>query len=226
MSFHLAIIWPLHRYLDIGSLSNSNYILFLKLLTSSVSQSEIVTFAVYLLGGDQKFIDTEDVAVKAHEIAPGRFVWRKYPDQINLELVRVYLSDAKKPDKGEHLSGSGRKGWSLTSKGRQWIEANLNLLERDLSLGDGISRAGSVDAVRLDRESKRLQATDAWRLWNVDNKTVTAAQAKQVFRIDSYTKPNMLSLKIDRLLNLFSDNKEITEFLSEMSQLLRRSEKQ
>ena len=195
------------------------------ILTKNVSQCEVVTFAVYLLGGAQKFIDTEDVAVKAHAIAPGRFAWRNYPDQINLELVRVYLSDAKKPEKGEHLSGSGRRGWSLTAKGRRWVEANLPLLEQDLSLGDGTPRAGSINAVRLDRESKRLKTSEAWQLWSAGNKTVTPIQAKQIFRIDSYTKADMLRLKVDRLLNLFGDNKQITAFLTEMSQLVQRGEK-
>ena len=195
-------------------------------LTSSTGQSEIVTLAVYILGGTQRFIDTEDVAAKAHQIAPGRFGWRKYPDQINLELVRVCLSDAKKPNKGKLLRGSGRKGWSLTANGNEWIEANLDLLERDLSLESHESRAGSVDAVRADRESKRLQSSEAWQQWQADQQAVTFTQAKEVFRIDSYTKPEMLNLKIDRLLNLFSGNAAISNFLKDMSQLLRQGEEQ
>jgi len=37
---------------------------------------EIVTLAVYLLGGDAHWVDTEDIAKKANELAPGRFTWR------------------------------------------------------------------------------------------------------------------------------------------------------
>jgi len=91
-----------------------------KILTRQLTQREIVTLAVYLLGGDQHAVDTEDAAIKTHELAPGRFAWRKYPEQINLELVRVYLSDAKKPEKGDLLVGSGRTGWSLTKAGLNW----------------------------------------------------------------------------------------------------------
>lgn len=64
-------------------------------MLDGLTQAELVTVAVYLLGGELRKIDTEDTAMKAHEIAPGRFAWRKYPGQINLELVRVALSDAK-----------------------------------------------------------------------------------------------------------------------------------
>lgn len=196
-------------------------------MTKDIGQSEIVTLAVYLLGGAQKFIDTEDVAIKAFELAPGRFGWRKYPKQINLELVRVCLSNAKKPDKGTLLRGSGRKGWLLTAKGNKWIEANLDLLECDFSLESNESRrGGSVDTVRADRESKRLQSSAAWRQWRENPQAVKAAQAKEIFRIDSYTKPDMLSIKIDRLLNLFSKDPEISIFLTDMSQLVRKDEYQ
>lgn len=56
-----------------------------------LSNSETVLVAVYLLRGDSNSVDTEDVAVKANELAPGAFTWRKYRDQINLEIVRVVL---------------------------------------------------------------------------------------------------------------------------------------
>ena len=198
-----------------------------KNLTSEVGQSEIVTLAVFMLGGAQRFIDTEDVAMKAFELAPHRFSWRKYPRQINLELVRVCLSNARKPDKGTLLRGSGRKGWSLTTKGNKWIEANLNLFECDFSLGPNKSRrAGSVDAARADRESKRLQSSAAWRQWREDPRAVRATQAKEIFRIDSYTKPAMLSLKLDRMLSLFRNDPEISSFLTDMSQLVEKGEKQ
>lgn len=62
-----------------------------------LSNHEIVTLAVFLLGGDSQRIDTEDTAIKANELAPRRFTWRKYPDQINIETVRKRLWDARKP---------------------------------------------------------------------------------------------------------------------------------
>ena len=32
------------------------------------------------------------------------------------DYAGVYLSDAKKPDKGQYLTGSGTDGWMLTEK--------------------------------------------------------------------------------------------------------------
>jgi hypothetical protein len=56
-----------------------------------LANHEIVTLAVFPLGGVTSNVDTEDVAIKANEIAPGRFTWRKYPEQINIDTVRKRL---------------------------------------------------------------------------------------------------------------------------------------
>ena len=66
----------------------------------ALSNHEIVTLAVFLLGGDSKRIDMEDVAVKTNELAPGRFTWRKYRDQINIKNISTFLYDARKPKNG------------------------------------------------------------------------------------------------------------------------------
>ena len=54
-------------------------------MNRELASHEIVTIAVYLLGGEREPVDTEDVAKKANELAPGRFTWRKYKDQIKAE---------------------------------------------------------------------------------------------------------------------------------------------
>jgi len=90
-----------------------------------LSNHEIVTLAVYLLGGDAQYVDTEDAAVKANELAPGRFTWRKYRDQINIDTVRKRLWDAVTPEKGAYLAGSEKKGWMLTIAGLKFATKNI-----------------------------------------------------------------------------------------------------
>ena len=46
----------------------------------NLSNMEYVALAAYLLSAFEKPIDTEDIAIKAHEMAPERFCWKKYPD--------------------------------------------------------------------------------------------------------------------------------------------------
>ena len=42
-------------------------------LPQNLTSTQIVVLAAYLLGGERKPIDTEDLAIKAYELAPGRF---------------------------------------------------------------------------------------------------------------------------------------------------------
>lgn len=191
-------------------------------MTTAMSQVRVVTLAVFLEGGDQKAVDTEDVAVRASQLAPGRFSWRKYPEQINLELVRVYLSEAKSPEQGGLVVGSGRTGWSLTPAGLEWArDASKNLRGRDLSRSRDQSGGGSVDERRWRRERARLLATPAWKRWAAGRKAdVAAKDAAEVFRIDSYAEGRMRATKITRLRSLFVDDGELSPFLEAMTQIL------
>ena len=91
-------------------------------MSKSLSNYEIVTLAAYLLGGGSLTVDIEDIAIKANEIAPGRFAWRKYPNQINIDHVGSALREAKKPKNGSLLLGSSKEGWLLTEQGLAFAE--------------------------------------------------------------------------------------------------------
>lgn len=190
-----------------------------------LAQAEVVTLAVFLLGGEEQAVDTEDIAVKAHELAPGRFSWRKYPDQINLELVRVYLSDAKKPQRGALIDGSGRSGWVLTPNGQTWARgAAAGLADSTLARSRAESRAGSIDESRWRRERKRITATPAWGRWVQRNQNISIREAEEVFRIDAYAVGPLRQSKITRLLALFEDDLELESFLVYTSRIVRGSE--
>ena len=174
----------------------------------------MVTLAVYRLGGAQRAVDTEDAAVEAHRIAPGRFSWKKYPEQINLELIRVFLSDAKKNDL---VIGVGRTGWRLTQRGLKWAEeVSERTGEIDSTRTRAQSRAGSIDEQRWRRERSRILATHAWHLWVAGVRDIPSAETKQVFRIDSYARGELRETKITRLRAMFSDDAELAPFLDHL----------
>jgi hypothetical protein len=184
-----------------------------------ITRADLVIWAVLLLGGDQKRIDTEDVAVKAFQLDPKSFCWRKHPDQINLELVRVNLSNAKKPENGAFLTGSGRTGWSLTRKGLAWIRTARSPLK---SLGASepqrrASSAGSIDSSRRDRERKRILALPAWTRWANGDKSVVLAEAREVYRLDSYSTLSVREAKLTRLRAMFGDDEQLSPFLAHLS---------
>jgi hypothetical protein len=192
-----------------------------KILTEIISKREITVLAVYLLGGNRKSIDTEDVAVKCNEIAPGQLNWKKYPSQINLELVRAFLSDAKKPIYGGLLIGSGRQGWRLSNKGLEWIESHgKSILENNkFALDQNKASAGSVDTVRKKREEKRIKGLSAWTKW-ISNEKILLKDAQETFRIDGYVTGKMVDIKVTRLISLFNDDTKVKKFLLQTSKLL------
>lgn len=196
-----------------------------KVLTRPTRQLDVVILAVHLLGGDRKSVDTEDVAVKCHQLAPGMFSWRKYPDQINLELVRVALSDAKKRSYGQLLSGSGREGWRLSPRGIDWIASKGEVLLNKGSMRIDRERfsAGSVDAVRKRREKVRILSSAAWKSWT-EQQTISLRDARILFRIDEYATSKMLDNKVVRLRSQFEDDEQIRPFIREAAELILRVE--
>lgn len=190
-----------------------------KLLTTP--QFGIVTYAVYLLDGHRRAVDTEDIAVKVHQLAPGRFSWRKYPEQINLELVRASLSDAKKAKNGGWVTGVGRTGWTLTPVGLQWVQTNMETISREnFTRPREESRAGSIDENRWRRERVRILGTNAWRKWLEEKKSIAPRDAAEVFRLDNYSIGSLKTLKINRLMSQFVNDSDIEPFIRQLAKIL------
>lgn len=190
--------------------------------TKELSNHEIVTLAVYLLGGRTKAVDTEDVAVKANELAPGRFVWKRYPKQINLEIIRVYLSDAKKQAKGLYVNGSGTNGWLLTERGLAFSKKHA----KTLGLMDLSKEVLAPREKRWRRaERARLLASVAFRKFATGEiNTVTEAEAAAFFRVDAYVAPQMRQRRIMRIVNAFESDPKLDEAVSGLAELARRGQ--
>ena len=159
--------------------------------------------------------------MKTHQLSPGRFSWRKYPDQINLELVRVRLSEAKSEAHGKFLEGSTPRGWMLTAAGLKWaskVAADDTNLQPQLD--GGRERGGSVDAQRIDRERARLTASGAWAKWPGRANDISAPEAQEVFRLDSYATDELRATKVDRLRKVFIADPAMLEFIDSLARLL------
>jgi len=192
-------------------------------LTDGGSQVELVTLAAYLCGGDTHVIDTEDIAVKVNELAPGRFTWRKYPEQINIEHVRVSLSHATR--RSGYLSGVGEEGWTLTPKGLAWAKAEGQmLLGQDTSRRQEERKGGSIDTVRRRRERDRVLRTSAWKQWSTGHQDIPERDAEEVFRIDSYAIGRTRDMKIARMRNNFEDDPVVGPFIAVVAEIVERKE--
>lgn len=186
-------------------------------MPDELSNLEVVVLAVYVLGGDQALVDTEDAAMKASEIAPGRFTWRKYPGQISLEHVRVFLSDAKKPKNGSLLAGDGTKGWRLTPAGVSWATRNT-----------GRAAVGSAERQRVDRglktrretEQVRIRALPAWAKYSTGG-DVSLREAEAVFRVSEYVQGSRREQLVDRGRALFTGDEDLGPFVEAMARIVK-----
>jgi hypothetical protein len=184
-----------------------------------LANHEIVTLAVYLLGGDTQRVDTEDIAVKANELAPGRFTWRKYRDQINIDTVRKRLWDAASATKAEYLAGSEKQGWILTTAGLKFATTNIaSIGSTDLSK----DRLGLKEKQWLRSERVRMLCSEAYtKAESGRTDAVTVQEAEEFFRIDAYVTGEARDQKIIRALTAFGDDKELGEAVKVLARKLR-----
>ncbi len=183
------------------------------------SNHEIVTLAVYLLGGETQRIDTEDIAVKANEIAPGRFAWRKYPAQINIDVVRKRLWDATKPEKGGFLFGTEKEGWLLTNKGMQFSKKMVKELSKN-NLGG--SRLTTQQRRWLKSERIRLLNSQAYEKFKTGiGDHISSKEAEAFFRIDDYVKGEARERAVLRLKNAFSEDKDLRVLIQVLADKVR-----
>ena len=193
-----------------------------KRIVKSFKNLETVTLAVYLLGGDNSYIDTEDIAVKANELAPGRFSWLKYPDQINIEKVRTSLSDAKKPKNGGYLIGVHTQGWLLTRKGFLFCRKKLKELDNQ---NTSQMLSANQDSFWLTREKTRMLSTVAFEKFiSQGEDTITPREAEAFFRLDEYVVGQARKKKISRVVTAFKDDSDLGPIVKKLAEKVEKND--
>jgi hypothetical protein len=186
---------------------------------SDLANHEMVTLATYLAGGKSVYADTEDIAVKANEIAPGRFAWRKYKDQINIDTVRKRLWDAAKPEKGGYLMGSEREGWLLTQAGLKFCKSNLRILKLSSTVKPRRSKR-EQGWIKLER--LRLLAEPAYEKFFAGRASeISAIEAERFFRINDYVTGHARKTKIQRSIAAFESDPLLGEATNHLATLVR-----
>ena len=135
----------------------------------TMSNVHLVTIAIANLGGHEKYVDAEDVAIQVNQLAPGKFSWRKYPQYIDLQVVNYALQDARRERNGGLIVSSKRsRGWMLSPAGMEWI-SSLDKMGKKAG-GELVSyRKGSL-LFSQELELNRLRRTEAFGIY-LENKT-------------------------------------------------------
>jgi hypothetical protein len=178
---------------------------------------DYVIAALFRLGGSTRPVDIEDIGMECFRIAPHRFRWRKYPDQIDLAQVRDGLSDARKEGNGVLVVGDRKQGWSLTQAGIRWAHQLPSLLGEESSAG----------RIRLDvpvraAEKQRVLASVALRKAAGNQiESVTPQEFRELLRIDRYVTPEKYSQRLAIVLESFADDLVAQSLIADMERRYR-----
>lgn len=188
---------------------------------SLLSNVDIVTIALFQLGGSTSAIDIEDIAVYAFKLAPDRFSWRKYPKQISLQDVRFALENAQRPQSG-YVFGGTEGGWMLTESGHDFAKQNTGRLS--LRSNSGKKREPLSEQRWRRSEKSRILRTEAFQKFRHSRQSeITSQDAWQFFRIDEYVRGDSRKRRLSRVLNAFRDDPDIGDAVVTISKLLDRT---
>lgn len=184
----------------------------------SLSNDKIVVLAAYLAGAAEQLTDTEDIAVKANDLAPGKFSWRKYREQINIEAVRKRLYDAAKISKGGLISGGEREGWLLTSAGLSFCQDHAEILKTGLEFAPRLS---AKEKTWQHREGARMTSETAFKKWETGALSeITRQEAERFFGVDDYIKGLARQKRIARAQQIFRGDPSLEQAISAISEII------
>ncbi len=168
-----------------------------------LSNIQIATLVVFILGGAVNPIDLEDVAIEAFTLAPKKFSWKKYEDQIDLRIVQYALQDACKPDM-KLLKGNVKHGYMLTEKGLNWAK-NYDA-EKQIST---TSRKSSPTDLLL-KEKLRLERTNAYKKYLSNNtELITILDYREFTRVNDYFPEHVREQRYAKIENAVKDDEQL-----------------
>jgi hypothetical protein len=147
-----------------------------------LSDIDIALYALYLLGGWQKRVHTEDVALKCFELAPTRFSWVKHPELPDPTPTRHALEHAKNRSDGAPLvTGASERtrsprttgGWRLTEDGLRLLTEQKARIEALLG-----RRRATGSRLPAERRIRDLRNTRAFAMFLLDRASAEVSHAQ------------------------------------------------
>lgn len=126
------------------------------------NNTDVFVWALYLLGGDSKQVDVEDIYLKTFEIAPARFGWRTRPDLPNFKKTAKALQEVEAKSHVGLLQSLGANYRRLSQKGVDWVEAYKPILEKNYGAKSLVAAPANSDTARA---VKNLKANEIWESW-------------------------------------------------------------
>ena len=190
---------------------------------NKLSNQEIVTIALYNLGGGIGSFSIELIATESDKLAPGRFRWKTNPEMISDSNTWDALSnDRKKKYILQQAQEKNTDSYMLTEEGIKFAKQNLNKIKNF----DQSKVRIPVSRELYDNTKSRLQATEAYKKMTSNRANeISSREYNDFFRLNNYMKNTQKNEKIQKIKNLFLADKEIKKVIDELSKMNLTGEK-
>lgn len=166
--------------------------------SNSHNNADLLVWATYLLGGHERWVDVEEMYLKAFELAPARLSWRTRSDIPDYKKCAKALQELEDAKRSEHLGLLVKQGSylrKLTDSGYRWCESYETTLSK-LYSGGFVPSALSQEAGRAIRDLEKSEIflkfqqlgrleCDLWELAEAMRCMVDSSPAVWAARLDS-----------------------------------------
>ena len=124
------------------------------------NNSDLSVYACYLAGGYERWLDVEELYLKAFELAPARLSWRTRPDLPDYKKCnRIF--EVSDPTRGKNLQRlilkRGKYQCKLSDEGYAWCMQYASILQ-SLYKGGVVPTAAVQEASRMIRNLEKTEA--------------------------------------------------------------------
>lgn len=128
------------------------------------NQTDIFVYSLYLLGGDRKDIDVEDIFVKCWELAPVKFRWRTR-EWCDYKKISKALQSCEAATHVGMILKINKYSRRLSEKGIAWVKDNEpDLVKTYREKKVTPNKGGGLDRIRRDFQKHPL-----WQQWVIGN---------------------------------------------------------
>lgn len=171
---------------------------------SSYTNGELAIIAIAHLGGRTMPVDIEDIAIELYNIAPQKFSLKKYPNHVDIHIVRVSISHMALDKTPPFISGSIKTGYMLSPYGIKWIDKLGDV--SPVMLTGGYRKGSELHS--LDFEVRRIRKTDAYKyIMKGEPEKLNMNSYREFLRINEY----FTKKKVINRINIIKNASEIDD---------------